>query len=444
MHPELPIIKREGHMIKLSSNPRLDYRNELLLVVLQTYLTNSYTYQIIQLILTHQHITLDDMCQSILISQTHLLRIINKLNNYLKKHNLMIRTQNNKLYLAGNIIDTFLLSFLMYDYHTKIFKTSLSLDDTDSHTLYQQFIMPDNTIGFNYANYRRAKNFKYVIETSLSQLNLLAFSDLETAELLELISKHLPIYNPLIVPFSKNKATFNYLSFMANILFTELRSKAMTIRGFEKIVTSSHAFIKDVMVIANQLERLLPVLTKEQQLLFRGEFLLYFIYYKLYPSDLKKIFTADQLIHHARHSKDCFSYLSLLEEIKKERVQLPKDCLASDLFLTNITVFDHFANVFYYSIHRKKLFITLDFENNLAFENSLKTQLNHLFNKDTIVINSSYFPADLIISDQLYHSPETENFFYLPDPFSKNWNRSLLAYISSIYFDKIIPETKEN
>ncbi|WEG72476.1 helix-turn-helix domain-containing protein [Vagococcus intermedius] len=442
--PNLPYIEREGHMIKLSRKPQSGYRNELLLIVLQTYLTNSYAYQIIQLVLAHQHSTIDDMCQNILISQTHLLRLVNKLNNYLKTHRLMIRSQNNKLYLDGNSMDTFLFSFLMHDYHTKIFKTSLSSNEINSHTLYQHYFLPERVLSFNSANQRRAKNFKYLIENHLSELNKLSFPDSETEILLQIIGKYLPIYNPLTVSFNKNEVTFNYLSFMTNVLFTELRPKEITIMGFEKIVTHSNSFIKDVMAIAKQIEYLLPKLTKEQKILFRGEFLLYFIYYKLYPSDLKKIFTADHLIQHARSPKDCFSYLSLSKELKKNKLVLKKNCLASNLFAANIAVFNHFINIFYYSIHQQKLFITLDFENNLAFENSLKTQLKQLFNEDTIIINNSLAPADLIISDQLYHSPETTNFFYLPDPFSKTWNRNLLAYISTIYFEKIMPEIKEN
>lgn len=429
-YPDMPQILNHRNHLKLLPGKKNYNINSLLLVVIHLYLQNSYSYQIIQTLVTSKKILLQDFCEKIAISKSYFMQVLANLNDYLKEYHLQIKIKDNTVQFEGPIENIFFFSFLMMDAHTKLFHMHdchyvKTLQDVETK------LAQDINANFNPVNTRKALNLYYQFELYKDELEAMVMTNPDSFDLTKIFEECYPIFDAELP--DQYRA---YLSFLVNISFTQLRNEEQHIKTLEKLNHHKHPLIIDAAEIANVMLTLIPPLPPSQQTIFKGTIITNFIYLLTFNSELKRPFNNVQLLRDILDEQERHVPVNLKDKlIQQEFKKLNLNNLLP-LFFEHLSIFEYVLEIFYWQNAQTKLHIYLDFENSIIFEEHLKNQLNQLFNKDALIFDQTDDSPDIIVSDQLYKTDQAKYFFYYASIQSETLLEELLAFLTKIYFDK--------
>ncbi|MTD40231.1 hypothetical protein GIX45_16745 [Erwinia sp. CPCC 100877] len=428
---KLTICKKANHQYYCSKSfPSFTEINKKLIFL---YAQHSVSFQICQLLIELDDISIMALSLKLNISVSHTYRSIRQLNEKLERFNLQVKNNHkNQLEFEGQEIDirVFMFQFLT----TCIPNDRWLFPSIPKNRLHYelQLLFPESTLDsvntFDFFTYfaiikKRISKRKFLVQRTPKSLDLLSYYTFLSEEAF----KDCHFFNALFFETNAAEIETLYISFFVRILFPNIISQEKILSSGKKLSQSKEAMAAFFVDILHSFKEIFTInmpqnhyykLLYECVLIYNMPILINTNVHYVWNIDfitLKTKYIDDQLMAKIVHF--------LVTSIEKCKVK------AFDKAFFYENQFDYLANLLYLEASmfmQISITICLDLGRDIVTKKFIKNRLQSFFNSDLIIFTNDVSNADLIISDAASHNTST-----LPTIFVKNlmdnylWNNIL-------------------
>jgi hypothetical protein len=439
---DVTLTKNSYHQyfIEIDSTNTQPYYSQLIYY----YLLNSPQYQLVQYLITHNHSSMNQMCLDLHVSQSHMYRLMKKVNQILETFHLSIITnEKNIIEVAGKEID---IRIFIYSFLTQSAPSNLEVLPQNTPVEAQKFKEYFDFANLDQLTKNKLFAFWKTIMIRTSQKKFLPKIPQEYQPLLNFYS-FLPkeVLSSFAIPLSTldeevAQAEYLYLNFFLHIFLPSVVDQekiALMIETFhhskKRLVRFFYHMIRDWQ------ETFIPTLPERDFDQLLNSSLLFFNLTILIDVDLLDVWNLEyNLLTDDSFYHDDRTYTGIADLLKKHMSDYSHEDLDKAFFvekqlpyLTQLlyleTRMNQTANV--------RIFVRTTIQ--YRTKKMIETRIRKIYSADSVSFVSDIEQADLIITDNYEEVPVTDKLLLLSSVLNTIEWEALLARINQTIVKKM-------
>lgn len=400
------------------------------LKLLQGNMLFSFCVQLI----THAQISKKEMLKKLYVSEQYLARLIQQLNDYFKKYDIVIVNNGGIISLSGHELSVRIFSYIfLQDAYQEI---EWPFDDLDMNDIRDK--IPIEILNDTYKRSKTKLRALYILCGILqTRVNGKKFIEPSNSSILveffELISKkanvalifHRKLFDLIDEENKKNEVL--YFNFLARVFIPHFFSHDQKIEEGDIFFNSPHPYCVLSKKIYRKIVDFLNEKTSKDNLALCMYYITIFnVWYFLVEDkylDFLDIYLPKMDFHVPNNNE---SYMLIHKSI--------------NMMIERNTHSDLISNMIYwFSVSEKEstIEIYLQMIKDFSAEFFIKNRLSFLYNENTISITDDYSAADIVITDTYETSAKDKDIFYLNSIEDEESWSELTELIQRIYFEKL-------
>lgn len=405
------------------------------------YLKNSLPYQLCAQVITHQHLNLSALCEQLAISQSHIYRLVKKLNTILVSSDIQLTLNNQSIpVFIGNELNIrlFIFSFVKqcFDFDEWPFPTLkkdhvIATFESISHTRLDYPQSKYNSILFlSVVMLRIANNYSVDALTPKNQSLLALFVRNDKNQV------HQLLFKTASLTVAQKDTEFLYLNFFSHVLLPNIISEHEIIVIGETITKHQdippYNFLHDTIIHWQQNYHISMSDVESYKLQYF--YLMFYILAFTIKLDTLTVWSHDSLFLQYTYNDVSSQHKSIVDFIQKEFQTLQKDYPADTDTLPTV-ILTYFASTLLFASNMYEthhITIYIHFSTDPSIKLFIEKQLKNIYKDSVITFVENNQLAKLIITDSIEMTLPSKKNIVIRNILSKSEFQHILDKINEI------------